>query len=96
MEEKRILLVDDEESILLAFKKLLQRPFVQVDTCESMEEAIYNIDHFSYDAVIADLRLSGSLGQEGFQIVSYLKKRHLMLRRHLSLHLGSIVPKRLR
>jgi two-component system response regulator AtoC len=75
MEEKRILVVDDEESILLAFKKLLQRPFVQVDTCESMEEAIYNIDHFSYDAVIADLRLSGSLGQEGFQIVSYLKKK---------------------
>ena len=46
MEEKRILVVDDEVSILLAFKKLLQRPFVQVDTCESMEEAIYNIDHF--------------------------------------------------
>lgn len=75
MEKKRILVVDDEVSILLAFKKLLQRPDVQVDTCESMEEAIYNIDHFAYDAAIADLRLSGSLGQEGFQIVSYLKKK---------------------
>lgn len=75
MEKKRILVVDDEVSILLAFKKLLQRPLVQVDTCESMEEAIYNIDHFSYDAAIADLRLSGSLGQEGFQIISYLKKK---------------------
>lgn len=75
MEKKRILVVDDEVSILLAFKKLLQRPLVQVDTCESMEEAIYNIDHYTYDAAIADLRLSGSLGQEGFQIVSYLKKK---------------------
>jgi len=75
MEKKRILVVDDEVSILLAFKKLLQRPNVQVDTCESIVEAIYNIDHYSYDAVIADLRLSGSLGQEGFQIVSYLKKK---------------------
>lgn len=75
MEKKRILVVDDEVSILLAFKKLLQRPLVHVDTCESIEEAIYNIDHFSYDAAIADLRLSGSLGQEGFQILSYLKKK---------------------
>lgn len=76
MEKKRrILVIDDEVSILLAFKKLLQRLDVQVDTCGSIDEAIYNIDNFSYDAAIADLRLSGSLGQEGFHIISYLKKK---------------------
>lgn len=75
MEKKRILVVDDEAAILLAFKKLLQRPEVQIDTCESLEDAIRYIDLFYYDAAIADLRLSGSLGQEGFQIISYLKKK---------------------
>lgn len=75
MENKRILVVDDEEAILFAFRKLLQRPGVSVDTCECFEAAIDHIDSFSYDAIIIDLRLSGSLGQEGLQILTYFKQR---------------------
>ena len=75
MERKRILVVDDEEAILLAFKKLLQRPNVEVDTCECIEDAKSLIDLNIYDVIVADLRLSGTLGQEGFEIISYLKQR---------------------
>ena len=73
--KKRILVVDDEEAILLAFKKLLQRPNLEIDTCDTLEEAKLLIDSHIYSAVIADLRLSGTLGQEGFEIISYLKSK---------------------
>ena len=75
MDKKRILVVDDEEAILLAFKKLLQRTNVVVDTCECIEDALCHIDQHNYDIVIADLRLSGTLGQEGFEVMSYIRKK---------------------
>ena len=72
MDKKRILVVDDEEAILLAFRKLLSRPNVEVDTCECIEDAKRNLDSIYYDAV--DLRLSGTLGQEGLKF-SYIRSK---------------------
>lgn len=74
MGSKRILVVDDEVAILLAFKKLLKRPEVDVDTSETLEDAQELISQNTYDAVIVDLRLSGTLGQEGFEIVRATKE----------------------
>lgn len=74
MQKKRILVVDDEEAIQLAFKKLLQRPNVDVDACGCIEEAVSFLNHNTYEAVIADLRLSGTLEQEGFQIIDFVKR----------------------
>ncbi|MFP4162519.1 MAG: response regulator [Chitinispirillaceae bacterium] len=74
MSQKRILVVDDEVAILLAFKKLLKRPEVDVDTAESLEEAKELISQSTYNAVIVDLRLSGTLGQEGFEIIRTTKE----------------------
>ena len=70
----RILVIDDEEAILLALKKLLTRPCIEVDTSESVEHSIKLIEKNIYNVVIADLRLSGTLGQEGFEIISRVKK----------------------
>ncbi|KMQ51882.1 response regulator receiver protein [Chitinispirillum alkaliphilum] len=75
MYSKKILVVDDEVAILLAFKKLLQKPGIEVDTSESLEEAKEKIKSDSFSAVIADLRLSGTLGQEGFEIISAAKAK---------------------
>jgi len=74
MEKRRILIVDDEEAILLAFRKLLQRPGIDVDTSENLENAKELIEQHEYSAIIADLRLSGTLNQEGFEIILYAKK----------------------
>jgi DNA-binding NtrC family response regulator len=73
---KRILFIDDETTILIAFKKLLQCPEIEVDTAETINDATYLLDKRSYDAVIADLRLSGFSGQEGLAIIQYVKKRY--------------------
>jgi len=73
---KHVLIVDDETTILIAFKKLLQSPGVEVDTAETFEEVEAFLSKHPYDAVIADLRLSGIAGEEGLDIIRYVKERH--------------------
>ena len=71
-----MLVVDDETTILIAFKKLFQTPNVLVDTAESIEDAEALLNQRTYEAVIADLRLSGVSGEEGLDIIRSVKKRH--------------------
>jgi DNA-binding NtrC family response regulator len=73
---KHLLIVDDETTILIAFKKLLQSPGVEVDTAETFEEVQTLLSKQPYDAVIADLRLSGIAGEEGLDIIRYVKELH--------------------
>lgn len=72
---KRVLMVDDETAILMAFKKLLKSPYVDVDTAESVEDAEALLNERTYAAVIVDLSLSGSSGEEGLDIIRSVKKR---------------------
>jgi DNA-binding NtrC family response regulator len=72
---KHVLVVDDEATILIAFKKLLESPELEVDVAESLEDAQALMSKKSYQAVIADLRLSGIAGEEGLEIIRYVKER---------------------
>lgn len=71
---KKILVVDDEAATLLAFKKLLQQPGFEVHIAESLEDAMACMNENTYSGVIADFRLSGTLGQEGFKIIETARK----------------------
>lgn len=71
---QRILIVDDEAAILLAFKKLLQAKDITVDTAETMGEAENFLCKNFYDAAIVDLRLTGVTGEEGLEIIKYIKE----------------------
>ena len=71
---QRILIVDDETAILLAFKKLLQTTDITVDTAETMGEAENFLCKNFYDAAIVDLRLTGVTGEEGLEIIKYIKE----------------------
>lgn len=73
---QRILIVDDETAILLAFKKLLQTKDIAVDTAETMGEAETYLKKNYYDAAIVDLRLTGVTGEEGLEIIKYVKEYH--------------------
>jgi len=61
----RVLHVDDEVSLLKVAKEVLERegPF-QVDTASSVEEAIGQMKHETYDAVVSDYRMPGKDGLE--------------------------------
>jgi DNA-binding NtrC family response regulator len=74
--KKNVMVIDDEKTILIAFKKLLECPGVEVDTAETLEDAETLLNERSYDAVIADLRLSGISGEEGLDIIRYVKTRY--------------------
>lgn len=78
--ESRILLVDDEVGILLAFKKLLQAPGLVVDTAQTIEAAEALLKSNPYSVVIADLRLTGVLGEEGLEIIRYIREHNLSSR----------------
>lgn len=74
---KRVLVVDDEKAILISYKRLLQSDNIMVDTADQMEDAEKLLKAWSYDVVIADLRLTGILGEEGLEILKYIKEHNL-------------------
>lgn len=73
---RRILVVDDEVSILFAYTKLMQLEGIQVDTCETLQQALDRIASTVYFAVITDIRLSGSETHAGLQLVEAVRLMH--------------------
>lgn len=69
---KRILIIDDEQSILHAVARYFTRIGFDVDCACELEEAEALITHHRYDLVIADLALSEHHGTEGLEIVRYI------------------------
>lgn len=72
---KRILIVDDEPSILLSLSHLLRNKDVAVITTTNMEEAEEALELYGFDLVIADIRLSGVYGIEGLELLAYIKEK---------------------
>jgi len=73
---KRILVVDDEEAILDAARDYLGAHGYAVDCAREREEAEALISaNPPYDVVITDMRLTGTHGREGLELVSWLRER---------------------
>ncbi|MBX9599611.1 MAG: response regulator [Bryobacteraceae bacterium] len=62
----RLLLVDDEAALARLLSGFLERQGFEVSACESAEAALplFQAEHESIDAVIADLTLPGMQGDE--------------------------------
>jgi len=60
----RILVVDDEKSLLIALRGLLSREGYQVETASSGEEALRRIETGSFHLVITDLAMEGIDGMQ--------------------------------
>ena len=71
----RILLVDDEPTILLGLSHLLRRAGAEVISCVSREEAEEAIQKQSFDLALLDVRLSGTETTAGLDLLTVLKKR---------------------
>jgi len=72
---KKILIVDDEESILATLSRALKRNGVEIITATRIEEAEYAINNTLFDLLIADIRLTGVLGREGLELLQYVKDK---------------------
>ena len=73
---KKLLVVDDEVAFLIALRKLLAEPEIEVDTAETLEDSMGLLENNRYDAVIADIRLTGVQRKEGILILDHVKKMH--------------------
>lgn len=71
---KKILIVDDEPTILMTLSHLLSNPDTTVIASSRMEEAEEALSRYNFDLVIADIRLSGMEGMEGLELLSYVKQ----------------------
>lgn len=73
--EKRLLIVDDEQSILVGMKRYFRSRGYQVDCASGREEAEAFLTQVSYACVIADLRLTEGHGADGLDVVAYVGAR---------------------
>jgi CheY-like chemotaxis protein len=74
--KKRILVVDDEGAILFALSEYFRTLGFDVDCAREMEEAEALLSHVKYDLVFLDLRLTGSGGTEGLEIIRFVRERN--------------------
>ncbi|HTG80990.1 MAG TPA: response regulator [Geobacteraceae bacterium] len=72
---KKILVVDDEQSILLSMFHALKTDGVEVITSNEIEQAEEALETTHFDLVIADIRMSGVSGIEGLELLTYIKQR---------------------
>ena len=73
---RRYLVVDDDESIFMAYKKLLQSSERELDTATTLEDVKALLSSREYDILITDLRLSGVGNEEGFEITRLVRERY--------------------
>ena len=71
---KKILIVDDEPTILLTLSYALRSKDVEVITASRLEPAEEALKRHTFDLVIADIRMSGMLGEEGLELLTYIKR----------------------
>jgi DNA-binding response OmpR family regulator len=71
----RLLVVDDEEAIRLALHDYFTLRGFEVSCARDLSEAASHLERGAFDGVIADLRLGGSGGLEGLEVIERARAR---------------------
>ena len=69
----RVLVVDDDENIVRAFRSFLKKEQCLMDGASNAEEALSKLDRTEYDLVITDIRMEG---QSGVTLSLRIKHHH--------------------
>lgn len=85
----RLLVVDDEQSILFAMCEYLEHRGFRVDGASSPAEADALLARDEYDAVVADLRLSSADAAGGLRLLRRVRERRPATRTVLLTAYGS-------
>ncbi len=70
---KRLLIVDDEPSILTGMQRFFVAAGYRVDCAVEREEAEALLDHVAYDCLIADLCLTTGHGPDGLALIGHAR-----------------------
>jgi two-component system, NtrC family, response regulator PilR len=76
MAEKDLLIADDDETLLFAFRKVFDRTGLRIDTADSLREARLMLIQNAYRLLITDLRFKETEEEEGIEIARYAKQRY--------------------
>jgi DNA-binding NtrC family response regulator len=76
---ERILIIDDDEQLVKAYKEHFTALGYHVDCAAEIEEAQTLLAYFSYSVIVTDLRLS-KLGFDGLSLVKYVREQSLPTR----------------
>jgi DNA-binding NtrC family response regulator len=69
----RILVVDDEASVLMTYRMILERQGYNVTACRTSRDAISAIEQNAFDLVLCDYSLEEQ--HTGFEVISAARKR---------------------
>ncbi len=69
----RVLVVDDDENILHAFRSFLRKEQYVMEAASSAEEALSKLRRSLYDVIITDIRMRG---QSGVTFCLHIKHRY--------------------
>lgn len=72
----RMLVVDDEDVIACALQTYFSVFGYEVEVAAEREEALALLALRDYDVVIADLRLTGTNGEEGLEVIRTARQRN--------------------
>lgn len=70
---KRVLIVDGAPALATEVKRAIWPNRVEVVTAGSIEAAEEAVNRYHFDLVIADITMSGILGTEGLELISFIK-----------------------
>ncbi|MFI5234408.1 MAG: response regulator [Gemmatimonadales bacterium] len=85
----RVLLVDDQESILCAMEDYFVACGARVWRARESAEAEALLAALPFDLMVADLRLGGINDNEGLELISFVRERNLPIRVVLLTAFGS-------
>jgi DNA-binding NtrC family response regulator len=75
--KRRVLIVDDETSLLFAARQYLTDKGFDVECAQELEEAQALLANFSFDVVITDIRLTALQGADGLHVLDFIRHRRL-------------------
>jgi len=75
--KRRVLIVDDETSLLFAARQYLTDRGFDVECAQEVEEAQALLANFRFDVVITDIRLTELQGAEGLYVLDFIRHRQL-------------------
>jgi CheY-like chemotaxis protein len=70
---RKVLVIDDEESILELIKTILSEQCHEVDTAENASKALTLLEERGYDLIICDWKIPGSSGREIYEHLRKIK-----------------------
>lgn len=72
-ETPRILVVDDDEALLFAFKRIFRDMDIVIDSSDSIDETKILVARHQYSLVITDLRFNDVHPEGGLEIIRHVK-----------------------